>query len=191
MPYGGQTMDVDIENSNREVDTMVAVEQSVAQTLFAKRDDLIQKLQEIENSIIKINEEYSSKLNELQWRRKPLEEALFHIEALLKLDGHKIDRNATSKLVATATIVRPNTSITDAAFTLLQRIHQPTHYKEITKKLQDDNVHIPGKNPSATLLSRISRDKRFKRAKERGVYALSAWRIRKTHSRPRKKLKRT
>ena len=184
-------MDVDIENSNREVDTMVAVEQSVAQTLFAKRDDLIQKLQEIENSIIKINEEYSSKLNELQWRRKPLEEALFHIEALLKLDGHKIDRNATSKLVATATIVRPNTSITDAAFTLLQRIHQPTHYKEITKKLQDDNVHIPGKNSSATLLSRISRDKRFKRAKERGVYALSAWRIRKTHSRPRKKLKRT
>ena len=184
-------MDVAIENSNREVDTMVGVEQSVAQTLFAKRDDLIQKLQEIENSTIKINEEYSSKLNELQLRRKPLEEALFHIEALLKLDGHKIDRNATSKLVDTATIVTPNTSITDAAFTLLQRIHQPTHYKEITKKLQDDNVHIPGKNPSATLLSRISRDKRFKRAKKRGVYALSIWRIRSKSTKPKKKLKRT
>jgi hypothetical protein len=184
-------MDVSTENSNREVDTMVGVAQSVVQTLFAKRDDLIQKLQEIENDTIKINEEHSSKLNELQLRRKPLEEALFHIEALLKLEGHRVDRNTTSKLVDTATVVIPNTSITDAAFALLQRIHQPTHYKEITKKLQNDNVHIPGKNPSATLLSRISRDKRFKRAKKRGVYALSIWRIRRNSAKPKKKAQRT
>jgi hypothetical protein len=184
-------MDVFTENSNREVGATLDVEQNVARTLFAKRDDLIQELQEIENDTIRINEEYSSKLSELQLRRKPLQEALFHIEALLKLEGHRIGRNATSKFVDTAAVVTPNTSVTDAAFALLQRIHQPTHYKEITKRLQDDNVHIPGKNPSATLLSRISRDKRFKRAKKRGVYALSIWRIRRKIAKPKKKANRT
>jgi len=182
-------MDFDIEHTNREIDTSITVEQSIAQTLLAKRDDLIMKLREVENSIIQVNEEYSSKLNELQVRKNPLEEALFHIEALLKLDGHRIDRNVTSKLVDTATIVTPSISITDAAFMLLKQAHQPTHYQEITKKLQENDVHIPGKNPSATLLSRISRDKRFKRTKKRGIYALSIWRIKKKSSKPKKKRK--
>jgi hypothetical protein len=184
-------MHVFTETLSREADTILDVEQSVARTFFTKRDDLIQKLQEIENDTIRINEEYSSKLSELQLRRKPLEEALFHIEALLKLEGHRIERNATTRLVDAVTVVTPNASITDAAFALLQRIRQPIHYKEITKKLQDDNVHIPGKNPSATLLSRISRDKRFKRAKKRGVYALSIWRIRRKSAKPKKKARRT
>ena len=50
-------MHVFTETLSREADTILDVEQSVARTFFTKRDDLIQKLQEIENDTIRINEE--------------------------------------------------------------------------------------------------------------------------------------
>ena len=140
----------------------------IAQVLLTSRDDIVSEMGKIDNLISQRNEE----IRLLQNRKKPWEEVLAHIEALLKIDNH---RNGKQAITEVASCV----SITDAAFALLQRLHSPTHYKEIAKKLQEDNVHIPGKNPSATLLSRISRDKRFKRAKKRGEYALSVWRIRK------------
>ena len=150
----------------------------IAQALLTSHDDIIKELGKIDNLISQRNEE----IRLLQNRKKPWEEVLVHIEALLKTDNHHINKQATTEVVNSL-------SITDAAFDLLQRMHSPTHYKEIAKKLQDGNVHIPGKNPFATLLSRISRDKRFKRAKKRGEYALSVWRIRKKSTKPKKKVK--
>jgi hypothetical protein len=149
------------------------------QALVSSRDEIAMELKRVDNLISQLNEEYSSRINQLQNRRKPWQEALVHIEALLKIDDHANKESAANT---------PNAlSVTDAAFALLQRLHQPTHYKEITRKLQEDSLHIPGKNPSATLLSRISRDRRFKRAKGRGVYALSVWRIRRTHPKRKRK----
>ena len=153
-----------------------------AQALVSSRDEIVMELKRLDTLISQLNEEYSSRVNQLQNRRRPWQEALAHIEALLKIDDRANRQSATNMTNAL--------SITDAAFALLQRLHQPTHYKEITKKLQEDNLHIPGKNPSATLLSRISRDKRFKRAKERGVYALSVWRIRRAHAKAKRKVRR-
>jgi len=177
------------ENDNRQADNSASIEKDVAQTLLAKREDLIRKLQDIENFTAKLKDEYSDKFSELQLQRKPLEEALFHIGALLRLDGHEIDDSGTGNASHGAPIVAISTSVTDAAYDLLKQAHQPMHYQEITKKLQDSNVHIPGKNPSATLLSRISRDRRFKRTKKRGVYALSVWRIKKKASKSKRKRK--
>jgi Asp-tRNA(Asn)/Glu-tRNA(Gln) amidotransferase C subunit len=162
----------------------VTANPELAQSLQQSRTNILRYLGEVNDSISQINEEYSTKIKQLENLKKPWEEVLTHIEALLKIDNHNVNTQATTE-------VARSVSITDAAFNLLQQIHEPTHYKEITKKLQDDNVHVPGKNPSATLLSRISRDKRFKRAKKRGVYALSMWRLRDKRTKPRKKSKRT
>lgn len=167
-------------SSNPGKDTLASIEPGVANALLSKRDNLMNKIKEIETIAAKVNEEYSLKLNELQTQKKPLEDALFHIEALLQLDGHDIDR-------INATTANNSKSITDAAFGFLQQTRQSTHYKEIARVLQERNVYIPGKNPSATLLSRISRDSRFKRDKQRGVYALSTWRIRRVKSKSAKK----
>lgn len=177
------------ENDSQDADTLAAIEKDVAQTLLAKRDGLMRKLLDIDILSAKVHEEYSNKLNELQLQRKPLEEALFHIEALLRLDGHEIDNRGTENAFRSGMIVASSTSVIDAAYDLLKQTHQPMHYQEITKKLQDSNVHIPGKNPSATLLSRISRDKRFKRTEKRGVYALAIWRIKKKSAKSKRKRK--
>jgi hypothetical protein len=72
--------------------------------------------------------------------------------------------------------------VTDAVLNLLEERRQPMHYKEIAAKLQEGNTYIPGKNPAATLLSRMNRDSRFKRTKKRGTYTLSTWQVRSADS---------
>lgn len=153
----------------------------IAQVLRSSHDDIIRELGRLDSLIAHSYEE----IRRLQDRRKPWEEALVHIEALLNINGQIHSRPASMR------VANSSSSITDAAFALLQRTHEPTHYKQIAAKLQEDNVHIPGKNPSATLLSRISRDKRFKRSNRRGVYSLSTWRTRSKNAEPKKRPGRT
>ena len=153
----------------------------IAQVLRSSHDDIIKELERLDSLIAYRYEE----IRRLQDRRKPWEEALVHIEALLSINGQKHNRQASMS------VINSSSSITDAAFALLQRTHEPTHYKEIAAKLQEDNVYIPGKNPSATLLSRISRDKRFKRSDKRGVYSLLTWRTRSKNAAPKKRPRRT
>ena len=158
--------------------TNVASKPEIAQALSASRDDIIEELGRIDQYISQKNEE----INLLRNRKKHWEEILIHIEALFSADNNQVDKQVPGEAANSV-------SITDAAFAFLERTHSPKHYKEIARKLQADNVYIPGKNPSATLLSRISRDKRFKRGKKRGEYALSVWRIRKKSRKPKRKLK--
>jgi len=162
----------------------------IKQALQIKRESLAKELSELNSVSSRIQEEYTRKLEELQSQKKPLEEALQHIEALLRFEGHytnhgQVDVRANIKVQANT-----NSTPTDAAFDLLTEIHQPLHYKELTAKLQEKNVFIPGKDPAATLLSRINRDSRFKRAKKRGVYALSSWRMRDVKKKINKKRKK-
>ena len=170
---------------------LVEPNRGVKDTLLLRRESFIAALKQLDASISRVQEEYSAKLDQLQVKKKQLGEALRHIEALLRFEGHYVNDSQCLDNKSSEGGIAVGTSLTDAAFLLLKEVHQPLHYKEIAAKLLDRSVFIPGKNPEATLLSRISRDSRFKRAKKRGVYALSTWRIRKTHSRPRKKLKRT
>ncbi|UCG84347.1 MAG: winged helix-turn-helix domain-containing protein [Dehalococcoidia bacterium] len=139
--------------------------------LLLKRADLTRGLKELDAVIAQLREEYTLRLEQLQAQKKPLEDALYHVEALLRFEG--CQTSAIPPIIE-------NISITDAAFNLLEEIQQPLHYKEIAAILQDRNIYIPGVNPAATLLSRMSRDNRFKRTKKRGTYALSTWRVRST-----------
>jgi hypothetical protein len=160
------------------------VQITVKEVLLLKQDELTTQLKEIDAIIHRLQVEYSLRIDQLQAQKKPLEDALHHVKALLQIEGHyeKIrpnsgDYSATSAIVA-------GSSITDAAFNLLEELHQPMHYKGIAAQLQERNAYIPGKNPAATLLTRMSRDNRFKHTKKRGMYVLSTWRVRTTRDEP-------
>lgn len=153
-------------------------EPDVKQALMARRESLAKELESIAERISQLQAEYASNIEKLQNKRRALEEALQHVMALLRFEGC-VPETRQSDNIDKANDAEP-VSLTDAAYKLLGELHEPLHYKEITLKLQEKDVHIPGKDSAATLLSRISRDGRFKRTKRRGVYALSTWRIRET-----------
>jgi hypothetical protein len=148
-----------------------ADEPDVKQALIVRRGSLSEEIKELDEVISQTQAEYSGKLEKLQIQKRTLEEALRHIVALLRFEGHLVDKNPTGQ-VSEANTVTDKESLTDAAYRLLTDLHEPLHYKEITLKLQKKEIHIPGKDPAATLLSRITRDGRFKRTKRRGMYAI-------------------
>jgi hypothetical protein len=166
------------------------IQPDMKEALLSKRADLTRELKELDAAITGVQEEYSSRLEQLQAQKRPLEDALHHVEALLRFEGYYVNNSLNASDEDTTPGVIVSTSITDAAFNLLEELHHPTHYKDIAAKLQERNTYIPGKDPAATLLSRMSRDNRFKRTGKRGIYALSTWRVRSTKSEssaPRKK----
>lgn len=139
-----------------------------------RRETLIRDIEGLNNSIEKVRLEYTAHVEKLHNEKKTLEDALLHIEALLKFEGYCPNEGRANSGIAKL----QQSSITDAAYELLIDLHKPMHYREITLKLQEKGFSILGKDPAAILLSRMNRDKRFKRTEKRGVYALSTWRIR-------------
>jgi hypothetical protein len=158
------------------------VQTDVKEALFLKRAELTRELKELDAIISRVQQEYSLRLEQLLVQKKPLEDALYHVEALLRFEGPSTKDSSNIGHVSTTPAVIARTSVTDAVLNLLEELHQPMHYKHIAVKLQERSTYIPGKNPAATLLSRMSRDKRFKRTKKRGMYALSTWRVRSAES---------
>ncbi len=171
--------------------TTKPAEPDVKQALMARRESLTKDLASLAETISQTQAEYTANLEKLQNKKRTLEEALQHVTALLRFEGCVPETHHSDNL-REANGAEP-VSLTDAAYELLVGLHEPLHYKEITLKLQEKDIHVPGKDAAATLLSRISRDGRFKRTKRRGVYALSNWRIRETKrqkiSKSRKKKK--
>jgi len=163
----------------------------ITDVLLAKRQALLEELQNIDLAISKLKEEVSQKIEELEKNKKLPEEGLQHIDALLKLEGIALNNLRNNSVTHGALALNDGSSITNAVFNILEKMHRPMHYKELTKKIQKKGIRIPGKNPSATLLSRINRDERFKRTEKRGTYALATWRVRtgKVKRRKRNKVK--
>jgi len=151
------------------------------QALKLKRDSLMEQIRAFDSSIAEVQAEFATKLEELHSNKKTAEEALSHIQALLKIETKSLESETVLTPKADDTI-----SITDSALSLLQESHQPMHYKDIASTLKARGLQISGIDPAATLLSRISRDERFKRVK-RGTYGLKGWRKPKTHKRTTRK----
>ncbi len=161
-------------------------QKEVVAALLRKRRSLIDDIGKIDGTVCRVSEEYNSKLEELQSRRRPFEEALLHVDALLRLESVADDETDSHSGVGRPAATAPGGKLTDTAFEILQELRTPFHYKELAAKVLEKNGYIPGKDPSATLLSRIVRDPRFKRTQKRGVYALSTWRIRGAKPKSRK-----
>jgi hypothetical protein len=159
------------QNSDSEVKT------DLKEALLYKLAYLTRQVNELDANISRLQKEYYLQLEQLQAQKKPLEDALHHVKALLRFEG-SYEKNITNIVeggVIPAKVA--GASVTDAAFDLLSQAHQPMHYKDIAVKLQERNTYVPGKDPAATLLTRMTRDNRFKRTKKRGVYILSTWRV--------------
>jgi len=181
-------------NNNNQPDTPCKEEVTpgtpkpdVKQALMVRRESLAREIEAIAEVISQTQAEYNTNIEKLQTKKRTLDEALQHVLALLRFEGYVSETNPMDNLDKTNDI--EPVSLTEAAYKLLTELHEPLHYKEITLKLQQREIHIPGKDSAATLLSRINRDGRFKRTKRRGVYALSTWRIREGKRKKLRKVK--
>ena len=181
--------EVSIGKNGMKIDEKDA-QMQVKAVLLSKRNIFIKELRNIDLAIFQLKEEFSKRIEELEQRKKLPGEGLQHIDALLKLEGIVINHKKDDSVAQSKCVMNDTSSITNAVFNLLEEMHKPMHYQEITKKIQDKGIYIPGKNPSATLLSRINGDKRFKRTAKRGTYALIEWRVRAGKIRRRKRNKR-
>ena len=82
----------------------------VKQTLLTKRESLAKELGELDSAISRIQQEYTKKLEELQGRKKPLEEALYHVDALLRFEGY--GQNDAQPVIRANVSVEANTKST-------------------------------------------------------------------------------
>jgi len=163
---------------NEQKNGIPKVQTDVKEALLGKRAQLTKELKELDTIISRVQQEYSLRLERLLVQKKPLEDALYHVDALLRFEGQHTKDSPSITDDSAVPSIDARASVTDAVLYLLEELHQPMHYKDIAAKLQERNTYIPGKNPAATLLSRMNRDKRFKRTKKRGMYAPTTWRVR-------------
>ena len=157
-----------------------AQSETLTEVLLGKRRDLARALGEIEAEVIEVQTELSKKIDDAWIRRQSIEEALGHVEALLRIEGWV---ETGEEDVRCPQVLNGNRKApADAALDLLSTLGKPLHYRLMAQQLSDSGVYLAGKDPAATLLSKMSRDDRFKRAPERGVYGLATWRMQKSSS---------
>ena len=152
-----------------------SIEPDMSRILVDKRTALMETIKALEARVCEVDEEFRAKIDDLQARKKHVEEALFHVEALLRIDGREVSPDTAWSGKRSQDVEIQDLSVIEAAFVILQRGREPLHYREITRMVQERGIYVPGKNPAATLLSRMTRDKRFKRGSGRGFYALMEW----------------
>ncbi len=97
-------------------------------------------------------------------------ERVAHLRALIELDTNA--RDAAERPIAAAPAPASDMRAEDIAAEILTELG-PMHYRELWEAVGQRGGVIVSGNPAAVLLTRISRDDRFKRAKGRGVYALA------------------
>jgi len=173
-PVGDQLI---VTNTGHIERPVVESQTPVVEAMLIKRKQLLQAIGQIDSAIKETQQELGRKLEELKSRRQPLEEALFHLEAFLKIEGWVRSGDEGNSLVAQ--VVASSKAPIEAARDVLEKLGKPTHYRELATKILDSGIFISGQDPAATLLSKMSRDSRFKRY-GRGLYGLTSWNLRRT-----------
>ena len=152
--------------------------------LLERRREHVEALERIDIELSEIQTELRRRIDDARGRRQPIEEALGHLDGLLQIEGWKeFEEGDVHEPQAPS---GDGKAPIEAAYDLLSTLGKPLHYRELALKLTHNGVYLAGKDPAATLLSKMSRDDRFRRAPERGVYGLISWRMRKSSSRKRK-----
>jgi hypothetical protein len=157
----------------------------MGQVLLEKQQQIIAELVQQDARMAKLQTEYSELLHNLKKERKPLEQALEHVDALLAFEGWESPHAEDTAHVNGGE--SGDISYIDAAVRYLAETGQPTHYMVIADILGQRDVFIPGTEPAKTLLAKLNRDKRFKRIKKRGTYALEFWRVKAAKPRSKRK----
>ena len=154
-------------------------DKTLVPALVEKRQEVLNELRQFEEQISELEAELSARIEQRKSARAIANESLVHIDALLRIEGsHESPGDAIEPHDSRAG--RKRESI-DGAYELLCNAGKPMHYREIAETLTDGGIHLPGKNPAATLLTKMSRDARFGRSPRRGTYGLAGWKTRKQH----------
>ncbi len=139
---------------------------TLVETLSARRTQIAIELEAVTTEIAEVTRELSDRITRARARQKPLEETLSHLDALITWEG----RGAPEEVGRSRLDASNGRSPIEAAHQFLSQSGRPLHYREISQRLITDGVFLAGKDPAATLLTKMSRDDRFKRAPNRGVY---------------------
>ncbi len=169
----GSNTDTDVARTRRERDTYTMNDDRTF--LTEKRLVLLSRLSELDARMAKLTAEYTRSQQEISTERQPLAEALSHVEALMALEGFPVPCRDASSADSDA-----KTPVLDAAVRVLEGQGREMHYRDIAGALQTLDHDIPGRDPAATLLTRMSRDPRFRRGTARGTYALATWPAQRT-----------
>lgn len=139
------------------------------------------RLDNIKNEVTTLQNKIQELFREVENKQQQAQ----NIIMLLASEGSNVDDPELMSLT--------NVAIADLAYDYLstRENKKSIHYNDLTQFLMSKGVLIPGKNPSANLLSHISRDARFVRTGP-GTYGLKEWGLselppsRKKKSRKRK-----
>ncbi len=169
-------------------------QKTLLEALLTKRKQLLQALENIDAEVREIQQQLGRRLEELRNCRRPLDEALSHLNSLLKIEGWVATDKEGDPPASQAPTLSEKVVPTQAAYEFLEKLGKPIHYRELSTKLLAYRVPISGEDPAATLLSKLNRDIRFKRY-GRGIYGLASWNLRKSskkrkRSRSKKRLKK-
>lgn len=125
------------------------------------------------SSIRELLDKALAELNSIEEQKASLERAerlgrarIQHLEALLDLEqAPDVPRDPTDRRP------KPERRIEDIAAEIL-RDSGSLHYRELYGECARRGYVLTGANPAAALLTRISRDSRFKRSRKRGHYRI-------------------
>ena len=121
---------------------------------------------------------------ELAGRLAAKEGQLRKLDDLLAIESGPLD-GGPNDLAAPRASTTKSQRFTDAAVEILAEGGVPIHYVELTRRLGDRGVYVPGKDPGANLIAHMLRDERFSRAPGRGMYGLAEWPGQATPAAPR------
>ena len=130
------------------------------------------------NVLVDLLRTAEAELAEIRGRRAELEriertstEKVAHLRALVDLEGSATEGAEPDESRPTAVTVS-DMRVQDLAAEILGE-RGPLHYQELWDEVARRGGVLLSGNPAAVLLTRISRDDRFRRSKPRGVYDLA------------------
>lgn len=174
---------------------------SFSEALKKKRQSLLKEVTALKEKAVRVQEEASRNIDDLEAQRTRLETKLHHIEQLLVMEAPDVsvspelasapDEGTVAGLSETAEQPTDSSNAKEAAYQALREIGHPVYYKELALIVLRRGVMLAGKDPAATLLSHLARDDRFVRPQRRGEYGLREWykRVRNVGQRGRRRRK--
>ena len=104
--------------------------EGLLEALVAKRGKLVEALDALDAETAEAQQELSRRLGEARDRREPIEEALSHLDALLRIEGWVPPEQKSTPNSYSGNSVAP----IQAAHELLSRLGKPLHYRELVQK---------------------------------------------------------
>jgi hypothetical protein len=113
-----------------------------------------------------------------------IQKSVDNIIELLHIEGVQMDTQELKEFA--------QDSISELAYHFLNEASEqtPKHYMDIYKGILNSGKPLPGKNPSANLLTHMSRDDRFIRVSP-GTYGLKEWGIQPQKNQRKKQVRNT